>query len=37
MLEGYDGSNTFLCDNDSEEQPVQKNYETIEPELHCMR
>jgi hypothetical protein len=34
MLEGYDGSNTLLCDNDSEEQPVQENYEaTTEPEI----
>ncbi|KAJ0010651.1 hypothetical protein Pint_32876 [Pistacia integerrima] len=27
MLEGYDGSDTLLGDNDPEEQPAQENYE----------
>jgi hypothetical protein len=34
MLEGYDGSNTLLCDNEGEDQPVQENFETTtEPEI----
>jgi hypothetical protein len=34
MLEGYNGSNTLLCDNDSEEQPIQENCEaTTELEI----
>ena len=34
MLEGYDGSNTLLCDNEGEDQPLQENVETItEPKI----
>ncbi|KAJ0048230.1 hypothetical protein Pint_16355 [Pistacia integerrima] len=34
MLEGYDGSDTILCDKDAEEQPNKKNYEeTTEPKI----
>jgi len=34
MLEGYDGSNTMLCDNEGEDQPLQEIVETItEPEI----
>jgi hypothetical protein len=34
MLEGYDGSNTLLCDNEGEDQPLQEIVETItEPEI----
>jgi len=34
MLEGYDGSNTLLCDNEGEDQPVQENFETTtKPEI----
>jgi len=34
MLEGYDGTNTLLCDNEGEDQPLQEIVETItEPEI----
>ena len=34
MLEGYDSSNTLLCDNVIKEQLIQENYEeTTEPEI----